>query len=127
MHPASVLLRYILDRNLVCIVKSANQQRIKENIRLVKENQFQLTKEDFELIRKQIPTRFRYYKMNDGINSKEHPFKHWKDFIPLLFNKCAKIEPCNPYFSESILFSNDFNPERLCIRFCCEDTYSYRQ
>ncbi len=82
VHPASILLRYILDRNIVCVVKSSNTQRIKENIQLFKENKFQLTKEDFDQIQNQIQIRFRYYKMNDGKNAKEHPFKDWKDFVP---------------------------------------------
>jgi hypothetical protein len=57
-------------------------QRIKENIQLLKENKFQLTKEDFDQIQNQIQIRFRYYKMNDCKNAKEHPFKDWKDFVP---------------------------------------------
>ena len=82
VDPASILLRYILDRDIVCIVKSSNYQRIKENIRLFKENKFQLTKEDFDQIKSQIQIRFRYYKMTDGKDAAEHPFKDWKDFIP---------------------------------------------
>ena len=78
----AILLRYILDRNIICIVKSSNHQRIKENFQLFQENKFQLKEEDFDLIRNQIQTRFRYYKMTDGKDAKEHPFKDYQDFIP---------------------------------------------
>ena len=30
VHPVSILLRYILDRNIICIVKSSNDQRMNE-------------------------------------------------------------------------------------------------
>ena len=82
VQPVTILLRYILDRNLVCIVKSANEQRMNENLNIFKENKFRLTNEDYQRIHQQIQTRFRFYKMNDGKDAKEHPFKHWKDFLP---------------------------------------------
>lgn len=82
VQPVAILLRYILDRNIICVVKSANEQRLKENFQIFKEKKFQLGQEDFDQIHQQIQTRFRYYKMNDAKDAKEHPFQHWKDFIP---------------------------------------------
>ncbi|UJR24745.1 hypothetical protein I4U23_006119 [Adineta vaga] len=82
VHPAAILLHYIIDRDAVCIVKSANHQRIKENFNLFQEHQFKLNKEDYEKIHQEIKIRFRYYKMTDAWNAKEHPFKQWEDFIP---------------------------------------------
>lgn len=74
VDPSTILIRYIIDRNFVCIIKSANQQRLKQNYLIAQSNQFHLNKEDFQLIDQQIQTRFRYYQMTDGISSKQHPF-----------------------------------------------------
>jgi diketogulonate reductase-like aldo/keto reductase len=82
VDPVSILLHYIIDRNIICIVKSSNHQRLKQNFQLFNENKFQLDQQDFNKIHNQIKIKFRYYKMNDGIDAKEHPFKYWKDFIP---------------------------------------------
>jgi diketogulonate reductase-like aldo/keto reductase len=82
VQPASILLRYIIDRNIICVVKSSNHQRIKENFDLFKEPKFKLHEEDFKKIQNEIKIRFRYYKMEDGKDAKEHPFKDWKDFVP---------------------------------------------
>jgi len=82
VHPTSILLHYIIDRNIICVVKSSNHQRIKENFNLVEDNKFQLNQEDFEKIHNEIKIRFRYHQMKDCKKAKEHPFKHWKDFIP---------------------------------------------
>lgn len=82
VDPSSVLIRYIIDRNLICIIKSSNYQRLKQNYLLSRQNQFHLNDEDFHLIRQQIQTRFRYYLMTDGIQSKQHPFPLWNNFIP---------------------------------------------
>ncbi|CAF1317504.1 unnamed protein product [Adineta steineri] len=82
VHPASILLHYIIDRNIICIVKSSNYQRIKDNFNLFQQNQFQLTQEDFNKIHDEIKIRFRYYKMTDAKDAKQHPFREWQDFNP---------------------------------------------
>lgn len=74
VQPADVLLRYILDRQLICIAKSSNLKRLEDNSRLAEQTQFQLNEQDFQQIRQEISTRFRYYLMNDGLHSKHHPF-----------------------------------------------------
>ena len=74
VQPAELLLRYIIDRQLICIAKSSNLKRLEENFRLFEQTRFQLTDEDFQRIRREISTRFRYYLMNDAFGSKHHPF-----------------------------------------------------
>ncbi len=81
VQPASILLRYIVDRKIICIVKSSNHQRIKENFNLFEKPKFKLYEADFKKIHDEIKIRFRYYKMEDGKDAKEHPFKDWKDFV----------------------------------------------
>ncbi|CAF2133425.1 unnamed protein product [Rotaria magnacalcarata] len=76
VHPASVLLRYIIDQNLVCIVKSANHKRIKQNFHSINENQFKLDQEDFNKIHNDIQIRFRYHQLQERRHAKEYPFKH---------------------------------------------------
>ncbi|CAF1134522.1 unnamed protein product [Rotaria sp. Silwood1] len=79
---AAVLLRYIIDRNIICIAKSSNEQRIRENFNLFKENKFKLSEDDFNKIHNEIQIKFRYHKMEDTKNAKEYPLKQWKDFVP---------------------------------------------
>jgi diketogulonate reductase-like aldo/keto reductase len=82
VHPAMILLRYILDRDIICIAKSSNNQRLRDNFNLFKDKTFQLNQEDFDKIQRNIPTRFRYYTMGDCIGANEYPFKEWKNHIP---------------------------------------------
>jgi aldehyde reductase len=82
VHPATILIRYIIDRNIICVVKSSNHQRIQQNFDLFKQNQFHLTEEDLHKIHNEIKIKFRYYKMEDAKDAKEHPFQNWKDFVP---------------------------------------------
>ncbi|CAF1681057.1 unnamed protein product [Rotaria magnacalcarata] len=82
VHPASVLLRYIIDRNLVCVVKSSNHERLKQNFHSINENQFKLDQEDFNKIHNDIQIIFRYHQLQERRHAKEYPFKHWKDFVP---------------------------------------------
>ncbi|CAF0759786.1 unnamed protein product [Adineta steineri] len=82
VHPAAILLRYIIDRNLVCVVKSANYQRIEQNFQCINQNHFQLDEEDFNKIHNDIQIRFRYHQVEEKKYAKEYPFKQWKDFIP---------------------------------------------
>ncbi|CAF0952869.1 unnamed protein product [Adineta ricciae] len=81
VHPAAILLHYIIDRDIVCVVKSASPQRIKDNFDLFQGHPFKLSQEDFDTIHKEIKTRFRYYIMSDGAKAKEYPFKEWKNFV----------------------------------------------
>jgi diketogulonate reductase-like aldo/keto reductase len=82
VHPAAILLHYTIDTNTICVVKSANPQRIKEKFNLVNENKFKLNEEDFKKIDNETKIRFRYYKMPDAKGAKLHPFNDWKDYIP---------------------------------------------
>ncbi|CAF2646390.1 unnamed protein product [Rotaria sp. Silwood2] len=82
VDPTSVLLRYIIDRNFVCIVKSANHERIKQNFQSINQSQFKLDQEDFNKIHNDIQIRFRYHQLQERKHAKEYPFKHYKDFVP---------------------------------------------
>lgn len=81
VDPSAVLLRYILDRHLLCVVKSSDLKRIEQNWNDCRSDIFHLDKNDLEQIHKEINIRFRYYKMEDGQHAKEHPFKQWKDSL----------------------------------------------
>lgn len=80
-QPSDILLRFILDRNLICIVKSSNHQRIQKNFQLFQQSHFHLNDQDYQLIKDQIRIRYRYYTMKDGIRSKYHPFPHWTNIL----------------------------------------------
>ncbi|XP_075129728.1 dihydrodiol dehydrogenase 3-like [Leptodactylus fuscus] len=69
---AQVALRYQLQRGIVILAKSFNQERIKENFNVF---DFELSDKDMKELDK-LNKDMRYMKLKDWLESCKHPFKH---------------------------------------------------
>uniref|UniRef100_A0A2K5XHD9 NADP-dependent oxidoreductase domain-containing protein n=1 Tax=Mandrillus leucophaeus TaxID=9568 RepID=A0A2K5XHD9_MANLE len=68
--PALIALRYQLQRGVVVLAKSYNEQRIRENVQVF---EFQLTSEDMKVL-DDLNRNFRYVVMDILVDHPDYPF-----------------------------------------------------
>lgn len=71
--PAQVILRWLLQRNIIVIPKSSNPSRVVENAQLF---DFELSEDDMNIFKTKFPKEFRFYLFDIADNHPEYPFKN---------------------------------------------------
>jgi aldehyde reductase len=71
--PAQIILKWLLQRDLVVIPKSVTPSRIQENINLF---DFTLTNEDMDVFKDFLKEQFRFYVFDQSNNHPFYPFKN---------------------------------------------------
>lgn len=71
--PAQVILRWLIQRDIIVIPKSATPSRIVQNAALF---DFELTAEDMNIFKTQFPNEFRFYIFDIADTHPDYPFKN---------------------------------------------------
>lgn len=71
--PAQIILRWLIQRDIIVIPKSVTPARIAQNADLF---DFELTADDMEAFKTKFPNHFRFYKFDICDQAPEYPFKN---------------------------------------------------